>query len=78
MVSRKWTFQLSSGHRLPRAAAIPPSAITVWALPRRLRQIERGAGPGLVGRYGGAQPGPAGADHDDVVGMVLECLFRGI
>src|SRR6478672_495866 len=33
MVSRKWTCQLSSGHRLPIAAAMPPSAITVWALP---------------------------------------------
>src|SRR5947208_8676004 len=35
IVSRKWTCQLSSGQTLPRAAAIPPSAITVWALPRR-------------------------------------------
>ena len=33
MVSRKCTCQLSSGHRLPSAAAAPPSAITVWALP---------------------------------------------
>ena len=33
MVSRKCTSQLSSGHRLPMAAAMPPSAITVWALP---------------------------------------------
>src|SRR5438045_4036160 len=34
MVSRKCTFQLSSGHTLPSAAAMPPSAITVWAFPR--------------------------------------------
>ncbi len=33
MVSRKCTFQLSSGHTLPMAAAAPPSAMTVWALP---------------------------------------------
>ncbi len=33
IVSRKWTSQLSSGQRLPIAAAMPPSAITVWALP---------------------------------------------
>ena len=33
MVSRKCTSQLSSGQRLPIAAAMPPSAITVWALP---------------------------------------------
>jgi hypothetical protein len=33
MVSRKWTFQLSSGHTLPIEAARPPSAMTVCALP---------------------------------------------
>src|SRR3954464_10828510 len=33
MVSRKCTRQLSSGHRLAIAAAIPPSAITVCAFP---------------------------------------------
>src|SRR5689334_1009404 len=36
MVSRKWTFQLSRGSVLPSAAAMPPSAMTVWALPSRL------------------------------------------
>src|SRR6266849_846953 len=34
MVSRKWTCQLSSGHTLPSAAAMPPYAMTVCALPR--------------------------------------------
>ncbi len=34
MVSRKWTCQLSSFHTLPMAAAMPPSAMTVCALPR--------------------------------------------
>jgi len=33
IVSRKCTRQLSSGNTLPSAAAAPPSAITVWALP---------------------------------------------
>src|SRR6185436_18309562 len=33
MVSRKWTIQLSRGLTLPIAAAAPPSAITVCALP---------------------------------------------
>ena len=33
MVSRKWTSQLSCGFALPIDAAIPPSAMTVWALP---------------------------------------------
>src|ERR1700722_2089593 len=35
IVSRKSTIQLSSGHTFPIAAAAPPSAMTVWALPRR-------------------------------------------
>ncbi len=34
MVSEKWTRQLSRSSTLDRAAATPPSAITVWALPR--------------------------------------------
>jgi hypothetical protein len=33
MVSRKWTCQLSRELTLPMAAAAPPSAMTVWALP---------------------------------------------
>src|SRR5262249_25046500 len=33
MVSRKWTCQLSSFQTLPIAAAMPPSAMTVCALP---------------------------------------------
>ena len=33
MVSPKWTCQLSLELALPIAAAQPPSAITVWALP---------------------------------------------
>src|SRR5205814_3366180 len=33
MVSAKWTFQLSRSSTLARAAAMPPSAITVCALP---------------------------------------------
>src|SRR4029077_19357319 len=35
MVSRKWTCQLSFGFTLPMAAAQPPSAMTVCALPNR-------------------------------------------
>src|SRR5437667_185966 len=34
MVSEKCTFQLSRSSTLASAAAIPPSAITVWAFPR--------------------------------------------
>ena len=33
MVSRKWTCQLSLGLTFPMAAAAPPSAMTVCALP---------------------------------------------
>ena len=35
MVSPKCTFQLSLLLRLPMLAAMPPSAMTVWALPKR-------------------------------------------
>jgi hypothetical protein len=35
IVSRKWTCQLSFGFTLPMAAAQPPSAMTVCALPNR-------------------------------------------
>ena len=33
MVSEKWTFQLSRSSTWAIAAATPPSAMTVWALP---------------------------------------------
>src|SRR6185503_10802524 len=33
MVSAKWTFQLSRSSTCPIEAAMPPSAMTVWALP---------------------------------------------
>ena len=33
IVSRKWTCQLSWLFTLPMDAAMPPSAMTVWALP---------------------------------------------
>ncbi len=39
IVSRKWTCQLSSFQTLPMAAAMPPSAMTVWALPSSDLQI---------------------------------------
>ena len=67
MVSRKWTCQLSSGHTLPMAAAMPPSAMTVWALPRSDLQIEADRHALRGGLDGRAQPGAAGADDDDVV-----------
>ena len=41
MVSMKWTCQLSGSPMLPREAATPPSAMTVWALPSRDLQTTR-------------------------------------
>jgi hypothetical protein len=62
MVSRKWTCQLSFGFTLPIAAAQPPSAMTVCALPNRdleMIAVLLPASPRLDRR---AQPGAAGAD----------------
>ena len=67
IVSRKWTFQLSSGQTLPSAAAMPPSAITVWALPRSDLQISAVSSALRRGLDRRAQPGAAGADDQDVV-----------
>ena len=67
IVSRKWTFQLSSFHTLPMAAAMPPSAMTVWALPRSDLQMSAVLTPGRAGLDGRAQAGAAGADDDHVV-----------
>ena len=76
MVSRKCTSQLSSGQRLPMAAAMPPSAITVCALPSSDLQTTAGARTGLVGGDRGPQTGAAGADHDDVVRVALHAALR--
>ena len=66
IVSRKWTFQLSSGQTLPSAAATPPSAMTVWALPSSDLQTSAVVAPIARRLDGGAQPGAAGADDQDV------------
>ena len=73
MVSRKWTCQLSLLFTLPIEAAMPPSAMTVCALPNSDLQMIAVRRPGLVRLDRGAQPRPAGADDDDVevVALVL-------
>ena len=48
-------------------AAVPPSAITVCALPNSDLQMIAVRLPALAGLDRRAQPGAAGADHDDVV-----------
>ncbi len=58
IVSRKWTFQLSSGHTLPIAAAMPPSAITVWALPSTRRQISVVLAPWAEASIAARRPAP--------------------
>ena len=69
IVSAKCTFQLSRSSLCAMAAAMPPSAITVCALPSSDLQIsaDRDAG---IGRFDGrAQAGAAGADDEHVVGV---------
>ena len=74
MVSAKWTCQLSRSSTLASAAAMPPSAMTVCALPSSDLQIEPDRDAGGRRGDGGAQPGAAGADDQDVV---LEGLVVG-
>src|SRR2546425_2394671 len=58
MVSRKCTCQLSSGHTLPSAAAMPPSAITVWALPRSDLQMSPTDTPWAAASIAARSPAP--------------------
>jgi len=57
MVSRKCTCQLSFGFTLPMAAAQPPSAMTVCALPNRdLEMIAVRSAPPVTLQPGGVPP----------------------
>src|SRR5262249_52084023 len=58
MVSRKCTCQLSSGHTLRSAAAIPPSAMTVWALPRSDLQTMAVRTPWVAASMAARRPAP--------------------
>ena len=58
MVSRKWTSQPSSGHTLRSAAAIPPSAMTVCALPRSDLQMIAVRTPWLAASIAARRPAP--------------------
>src|SRR6188508_1444735 len=58
MVSEKCTFQLSRSSTLARAAAIPPSAITVCALPRSDLQISPTLTPAADASIAARNPAP--------------------
>ena len=58
MVSRKWTSQPSSGHTLRSAAAMPPSAMTVCALPRSDLQMIAVRTPWLAASIAVRRPAP--------------------
>ena len=58
MVSRKWTCQLSSFQTLPMAAAMPPSAMTVWALPRSDLQTSAVRAPWAEASIAARSPAP--------------------
>ena len=58
MVSRKWTCQLSSGQTLPMAAAMPPSAMTVWALPSSDLQTTAVRRPRCLASMAARSPAP--------------------
>ena len=58
IVSRKWTCQLSSGHTLRSAAAMPPSAMTVCALPRSDLQMMAVRTPWPAASIAARRPAP--------------------
>src|SRR5215212_5268219 len=58
MVSRKWTFQLSLEFTLPMAAAAPPSAMTVWALPNSDLQMTAVRMPSSRAAMAARRPAP--------------------
>src|SRR4029453_16430288 len=58
MVSRKWTCQLSSGQTLPMAAAMPPSAMTVCALPSSDLQTIAVRAPSACASIAARNPAP--------------------
>ena len=58
MVSRKWTCQLSWGQTLPSAAAMPPSAMTVWALPSSDLQMRAVRAPRADASMAARSPAP--------------------
>ena len=66
MVSRKWTCQLSFGLVFPMAAAQPPSAITVWALPNNDLVTTATFRPRSRRLDDRTQTRAAGTDDDDV------------
>ncbi len=84
MVSRKWTCQLSFGLVFPIAAAQPPSAITVWALPNNDLVMTATFEAAFARLDNRTQTSAAGTDDDDVVLMpfdfssheILTCLSR--
>src|SRR5713101_1008309 len=58
IVSWKWTLQLSCGSRLPSAAAIPPSAMTVCALPSNDLQTTATSAPIAEASMAARRPAP--------------------
>ena len=58
IVSAKWTFQLSRSSTLPIAAAMPPSAMTVCALPRSDLQISPTLTPAADASMAARKPAP--------------------
>ena len=58
MVSRKWTCQLSLRLTLPIDAAMPPSAITVCALPNSDLQTIAVRSPALRASIAARRPAP--------------------
>ncbi len=58
IVSRKWTCHVSFGATWARAAATPPSAITVWALPSSDLHTRPTSAPAILASIAARNPAP--------------------
>src|SRR3990172_5236128 len=67
MVSAKWVFQSSRSSTFASAAAMPPSAITVWAFPRSDMQTRPTVAPWAEASIAALSPHPPAPLHGALV-----------
>ena len=78
MVSMKCVRQPSSASTLPRAVAMPPSAMTVCALPSRLLVTMPTERPRSAAEIAARKPAPPAPIYEDVVFADLVLLVVAV